>query len=681
MPNLYVYSFASDRENGNSPQWQNTDTQETELQNGYDKIIRIGEFVSGTLPKVESGRFRRYLQEYAQGAQDAIIDFTSPAAKSYYQVRDSLSNDLISPASEMGFYDKLNYRKNMFPMYVEMNVPTLNIGPLGRLIERTKTSTSCMNGLLTLESDRRNFDLSTDLVSIPGAPSPGQAGYDNLAYMAYSSPRAEGVPEIFANSELSKGNWSQEIRTYDVADWISSISSDIDAQVVTEEGQERLPGQCPGLIDRARIQSISNYIESQGKRNLYRYEDLIESILTVPDEQVTETGFCKSETIVYKLVKINARTNDIIQNFYFPNTSKENIIKFVDTQVKPRWKTNYDYQYELYAYAVVYGSNFRFRFSGEQLAEIPTPGGYSGVYSRFSIETTPSTKVIEYPIFTRLQSTLGFGVCYPPVRISHRPPTPPDIRITPYKGNYRQILLNFETGTGDFTGKNAIPAIKMSDKDFNDDLGFRENAIFQKKFLNYSLEFPKLEFKSEGGSDVTKIEVFRTTELPENPENIDVVYRSFGETPYKILSLEADAPLEEEAKAFDCIDTVNPNIKYYYTCRARTGTGFPSNPSEIYEVELVYNDGIYFPIIRLYTPKYAEPKTKDKKFIQYLEIKPAEIQTHVETQMDEENNILTSRRGLMETDVQGKKFLVRITSRDTGRKFDINVSFTKTEPN
>lgn len=671
LPNMYVYSFISDRENGTAPPWQNSETEEAQIKNNYDKVIRIGEFVSGTLPRIDSPQFRNYLRQYAQGVQNAVVDFSSPAALAYYEARDNISNELISPASEMGFYDKLNYRKNMFPMYTELNIPTLNIGSLGRLIEKTKSSTSCTNALITAPHQNANMAFMTDLFTTPGAAAPGSGqDYDNYVYSVYSD--FDTQRQALRDSYETSGFWEQNIKIYETEDWLAALNDDIEAQTVSEEGGERLASQCPGLVDRIRARSISDYIESESKRKVLEYEEYLNSIILTQDQNLSKRGFCKTETLVYKLVKLNAN-GDLIQNFYFPNTSKEDIIKFVDTQVKPGWH-GAKYQYELYAYAVVYGSKFRFRFEDENLDAL------SGrIYSNFNVETLPNPKIVEYPIFSRLQGTLGFGVSYPPVFISHRPPTSPEMRITPYKGNYRQVLLNFEIGTGEFLGKDSIPYTMMTDKDFDEDLGFKTNAIYQKKFLNYSLQFPKLEFKSEGGTDVTRIEVYRTEELPDGIQNKNVLYKAFGESPYKVLDISnnGELPPEERAKAFDFIDNLNPNRKYYYTCRAKDEAGNFSNPSEIYEVELVYNDGIYYPIIKLYEPKLSDTKKTEKKFIQYLEIKPAEIQTHVETQLNQETNTLTSRKGLMQTDVQSKKFLVRITSRDTGRKFDINLAFLK----
>ena len=109
------------------------------------------------------------------------------------------------------------------------------------------------------------------------------------------------------------------------------------------------------------------------------------------------------------------------------------------------------------------------------------------------------------------------------------------------------------------------------------------------------------------------------------------------------ITNDDDLSPEDRAKAFDFIDNLDPNRKYYYTARAKDRNGYFSNPSEIYEVELVYNEGILLPIIKLYEPKISATKKTEKKFIQYLEIKPAEIQTHVETQLNEEGNLVSRK--------------------------------------
>ena len=93
----------------------------------------------------------------------------------------------------------------------------------------------------------------------------------------------------------------------------------------------------------------------------------------------------------------------VLQNYYFANTNEIDLLRFVDTQVK----SNKYYQYELYAYDVVYGSKFLFRtrfasFPGARDQLIArqrgsNEGGTLGFYS-FNVDTQPNVKVIEYPL-------------------------------------------------------------------------------------------------------------------------------------------------------------------------------------------------------------------------------------------------------------------------------------------
>ena len=115
---------------------------------------------------------------------------------------------------------------------------------------------------------------------------------------------------------------------------------------------------------------------------------------------------CESETLIYKLIKYaasptNPRDRTIIQNYFFANSNEVDMIDFVDTQIK----YGKYYQYELYAYDIVYGSKFLFR---TRFATFPSPGslmvpssdgegGTLGFYS-FNVDTVPNVKIVEYPI-------------------------------------------------------------------------------------------------------------------------------------------------------------------------------------------------------------------------------------------------------------------------------------------
>ena len=170
-------------------------------------------------------------------------------------------------------------------------------------------------------------------------------------------------------------------------------------------------------------------------------------------------------------------------------------------------------------------------------------------------------------------------------------------------------------------------------------------------------------------------------DLPDIIVDRRALYRAFRGHLHQILDTSGDEtiPLNERALSFDFKDTLRPNKKYYYTARSIDVHGKKSNPSIVYEVELVYHDGVLFPEVKLYHPPVMPATETDKKFARFIEIKASEIQTEVYEPTfatSDADNDLIGKKGLAAEKVVANKFVVRFTSIDTGRKFDINLSFT-----
>jgi hypothetical protein len=167
------------------------------------------------------------------------------------------------------------------------------------------------------------------------------------------------------------------------------------------------------------------------------------------------------------------------------------------------------------------------------------------------------------------------------------------------------------------------------------------------------------------------------------------LYRSFSGKLIKRLDLNAAANSENFAAGYDFIDDIEPNRKYYYTFRAASGI-YISNPTPIYEVELRLTNGFYSPIIKEYLPVVTTAKTPTKKMKRFIEIKGSDIQTLPFSEVSQNSGFANSRTGLFVSEkslvpqtgvngITGNKFIVRLTSRDTGRKVNIVVNFTSTE--
>jgi hypothetical protein len=451
---------------------------------------------------------------------------------------------------------------------------------------------------------------------------------------------------------------------------------------LTEGGED--VGNCPDPLTELMITNIKNLAKEEGNRFYLSYGDILRG-----------QRMCRSETIIYKLKKIAVATPDTaekeIQNFYFPNVEKDDVIRYVDTQVK----YNKMYRYELYGYSLVYGSEIF-------LSLLELPRSWEAVEGeplsiQITSQSTPKLKVIEYPIFARswLDANLA-GVCYPDVIIQDRPPIAPEVQIYPFRKDYRAVMMNFQAGIGSYIGEEALKYIPLSD----DDATFMAyQSHEQRRLLNYSLPPGHLEFRNEGYEEIKEIEIFRTTEINKNPVDEMDLYRSFAGTLTKVLRLvsgEEERELLEEAaltdrsalteyvEGLDFEDDIALNVPYYYTFRAVDMHGNFSNPSSIFRVELQYDRGLYIPYITSYAPQYPAQKSPSMKFDRFIEIGAAFLQTEVFDDYDEDGNLTDQSKGLLgsstpENRFSNNEYLVRITSRDTGRKIDLKIDFNESE--
>jgi hypothetical protein len=675
LPNMYVYSFVTDAEPGvhATQPWQGRghegrgDNQAELQQENLDRVITLDEFAVGLLPRIggsegnepELNNFKQnYLAELADKMSSGgiTIDTRTAAAKDYY-------NTLL-PASEQesGIYEALNHRKAMFPMYIETSFPTAPPGPIGDLIAFSGLSTSVANAFIVPRgrfATTQRFEVAQNGFRFPsGAPTiPPQWGDNELALMRYKSQTPPMEP-----AQLRR---SQDMQMWSIDDFLQTLRADIDALVIAPGNLEQCRGQCMTEHDVESIQFIEDAIELLSENTHITYEQFFGGRRN-----------CNSETLVYKLIKKDARDDTVIQNFYFPvNNSPRNLINFVDTQVK----YNKKYVYELNAFQLVYGSEFKQRVISSQ-PQISRPGGPDvtsnlPVYFTIAVETIPKPVIVEFPVTTKwrnLASGRHKGVYLPEIQVKDSPPPPPQMQVVPYQNNYRQALFNFQPGFESFIGPRSLEAVSLGVDDPNN-IEIGKNASHQVQFENFALRQPKLEFKNEGGREITRIELYSTTTAPATQNAWDIT--NFNDPVILDISGNDDVEEDHRVAAFDYTATLTPNLKYYYFARSVDTHGNYSNPTPIYEVELTYEKGLYIPRIRLYLPPPDLTKSSSKKMARFLEIKPAKIQTAVINTGDGISSI-----GLMsdsDSKVTESTFMIRLTSKDTGRKVYFYLDFSQ----
>ena len=133
------------------------------------------------------------------------------------------------------------------------------------------------------------------------------------------------------------------------------------------------------------------------------------------------------------------------------------------------------------------------------------------------------------------------------------------------------------------------------------------------------------------------------------------------------------------------IDRVVPNQIYYYCFRTIDKNGYLSVPTPILQVQMVDDNGRIYPIILPYEFSTADTRKTEISFRKYVEI-DASLQEKALTTSNPED---TTGAGLSPyvaptdasigtsagTFASSTEFKVRIISKDTGRKLDLNLNF------
>ena len=108
---------------------------------------------------------------------------------------------------------------------------------------------------------------------------------------------------------------------------------------------------------------------------------------------------------------------------------------------------------------------------------------------------------------------------------------------------------------------------------------FSEDYYKQFELLQ-NIESQKIHFETD--DYIKQYQVFRIDKKPHT-------YSDFADGTHEILANGQT----------DFVDSLIPNKKYYYTFRSEDHHGYISNPTVIYEIEIVEDSGAVYPIIKV----------------------------------------------------------------------------------
>tara|TARA_Y100000593_G_scaffold30099_1_gene59688 strand:- start:5750 stop:8803 length:3054 start_codon:yes stop_codon:yes gene_type:complete len=649
QPSMYIYDLFTSAIIDNdglrlSPAWQGNPVAGNTLQKEY----AVSATLEGNIPEnqnlLNDTSLRDYLDVYSH---KATCDLT---AEQKITIDRSLKS-VMFPATEIGILKKLEEKKKFFPMYIQPSFATSDQGDVGKIIEENKVSSAVLESLRASEGAEQSYQVFTDYVVTNEDGNGFSISTTNLGTKPFRSTSIFEALEFGMNDEV------------------------IESLVVSEKGIEpitrfRLTNSQKENLQRALLNSRSTI-----KPKVLNYFNYLGKDTESP-----------SESLGYRLSKYNQEGTKI-QDILFANTGESQTITYVDTQVKYDTK----YRYELSEFRLVVGTQCEVLVidADEPLSlltndpqEIPNTMNPALVTYDIRSYEKPVVQVLEVPIYGTFfedpqDPRVARCISYPIVNIMSHPPCAPDIQVLPLLDNFRQIKINTQLGTGNYTGDHALEFINVGQN------AEKIQALYQyqRQFENYDLRPGHLEYKNEGIEEIQKVILLRARALDFTVPSYNDLYASFASGGIRTLSLDPEENVETVV-SFDVLDTLETNTYYYYTCYVEDNHGNPSLPAPIYRVRLVYEKGLFIPEIELfqYTPISTQMPTR--RFARFMRVEASDIQTFPFFDLDSEGVIQGTKNlaSVHGSPVVGNTFVFRLTSRDTGRKFDIKLTFDEKAP-
>jgi len=428
-------------------------------------------------------------------------------------------------------------------------------------------------------------------------------------------------------SSVSKKNH----RSWDVADLIQDI----------KQGKETLSPKAIYLGDYSVTEKSLNKPEFKFFRSLSaeifhsKVQTLVKQNFRTYEEMLDgKTAY--SETVLYRIAKFEEDSIEPIQNTFIPNASELDVINYIDTQVKYDKK----YKYIVYAYQFVIGTKYWY--------DEVSIDSYDRNAS-FKIYQEPSLKLVEVPYYNFL------------ARIVDVPPAPPEVNFIAYKGIDNKILILFNNSVCELK---AIPII-INNSDIEH---YEKIKEAQQTSRNQPIKF--------GGDDrIAAYEIYRLEKKPHS-------YANFANNLRANIITDISANSIQKASSAAIIDNLEPNKKYYYAFRAKDMHGHISNPTFLYEVEIINEHGTIFPLIRTVEFKDKIEKETSKTMKRFLQIVPTILQSLIDEKasgFDQEESAETIKKqialGMAEEKIWGKKFRIRLNSKSTGKVIEFDIDF------
>jgi len=691
IPNFYILSDLQSEENLEDV---NSDTYDADIINfatldgafpnvntvlNYDLVTYPTKYITNKL-KTEANK------DYTFLSTEYLPNYFSRAplsAATQKAIKNKLKNIILDDVALNKLYveDDISKYAEKFPFHTKINF-LLDEG--STLVDYITTNKYTTRFLKTLKE--------TFGAELYGLPTQQNRYAVNMNYL-YSSE------DTFTDYEVK----TTEDKSYRYVDFIEMLAHNYNNYLSVAD-------------DCCFVGSKDIYRDSVFDRNgAYRYMNSISTVKTmnnVVDYLNNEANFdinnlkdflyqqnvsCYNETLAYRIQKVggsptgDVRTQKTLQNYWFVNSKELDEFDFVDTQVK----YNRDYTYHVYKYVAVVGA--RYKFSDLRITqaisvdneievrdkiayglEFYNPKTNEKVEQLFNVGESRFATI--NPLGTLVQEEsqspylADFYLEYEPcVFIYEVPMFSKTLRVMDPPANgtnvypYQHLDDSQKIGFGLYY--DAFSKLEFPKTITNNDEKLKQDYMNANDFLSAD----KIPFES-----VTRpryIQIYRTNQKPTS-------YADFNNKLVKTLDLKIED--SDGTYTVDFFDNkIKTNTKYYYLFRILNEHRMIGHPSEIYEAELVSDGGYKYATFNIFYEAdlekniFVNPSRKVKKLIQ---LQPNMSQLTFNTDLIDFNEeastqIKKLRIGTADDLIWDKKFKVRLTSKKTGKKVDLNITY------
>ncbi len=438
------------------------------------------------------------------------------------------------------------------------------------------------------------------------------------------------------------------IRAHDVVD----LFSNLDFKNFKENSNELFLLNKEDSVDNLKNRFVNqiNSIKVLGKINTLIQNDLRDY------GKIIDSNYCRRYNLGYKIEKYLENTNrSPIQTYYIKNN--ENYLEHIDTQLKFGKK----YVYKVYNISCVLGSSYQYdelsisSFDDESLLLEENYDTSYNYRACAKVIIAPSMKILEIPIHS--STKMFFDIV---------PPKPwVDFSLSP-----SGLILRFEP------------------------MGFDQLEEYEhlpihpdESYVKENLELASNGFKSEDRGFKYFSGDYRIYRIAQEPESMEDFYSAPTKDVNNFLEIaqvnETNQQFQPQGKvkqtSVSCEDKILPNKKYYYIFRAKSYHGTLSNPTNIYEVEIVKTASDRLLKVNLFKFKSHTRYKNSKNTKRLIKIEPG----YSHMSFPSPNDAASVEEAISSMESTGKKlfsesgnrFKIRLTSKHTGKKIDLNVNF------